>query len=193
MWQVNSATHWAREVAMRSLLLAGTAALLVPAALAPPAIAQISIGVGIGAAPPVCPYGYYNYEPYGCAPSGYYGPGYFYNGIFLGVGPWSNWGYGHGWGGHRFDGPRGGRYVYGARGYRTQSGYVEHRGRGPYAARDGHNNAVRHNAPRGGAHAPAAHGGASHAPSHAGPSHAAPAHNGGSHGGEPHGGGEHHP
>ena len=76
MWQVKSAAPWARKVAIRSLLLAGAAALLVPAALAPAASAQISIGVGIGAAPPVCPWGYYNYSPYGCAPSGYYGPGY---------------------------------------------------------------------------------------------------------------------
>ena len=33
---------------------------------------------------------------------GFYGPGYFYNGIFLGMGPWAGWGYGHGWGSHRF-------------------------------------------------------------------------------------------
>jgi hypothetical protein len=51
---------------------------------------------------PVCSYGYYDYAPYACAPYGFYGPGYFYNGIFLGMGPWAGWGYGHGWGGHRF-------------------------------------------------------------------------------------------
>jgi hypothetical protein len=197
MWQVKNVAPWARKVAIRSLLLAGTATLLVPLALVPALNAQISIGVGIGAGPPVCSWGYYNYSPYGCAPSGYYGPGYFYNGIFLGVGPWSNWGYEHGWGGHRFDGPRGGRYVVGARGYRTQAGYTEHGGRGPYAARDAHNNAYHGNAARGGGHAPAARAGESHgqshnAPSHNAPAHAAPAHNSGSHGGEPHGGGEHH-
>jgi len=45
---------------------------------------------------------------------GYYGPGYFYNGIFLGMGPWAGWGYGHGWGGHRFGGDGGGSYHGGA-------------------------------------------------------------------------------
>lgn len=185
MWQVKSVAPWAHKLAMRSLLLAGTTTLLVPLALVPTVSAQISIAVGVGSSPPVCPYGYYNYQPYGCAPSGYYGSGYFYNGVFLGVGPWSNWGYGHGWGGHRFDGPRGGRYIVGARGYRRQAVYVEHRGPGP--SRGSHNNAVHGNAPRGGGHPQAAHGGASH-----GPAHAAPAHNGGSHGGEPHGGGDHH-
>ena len=41
---------------------------------------------------------------------GYYGPGYFYNGIFLGMGPWGGWGYSHGWGGHRFVSEGGGSY-----------------------------------------------------------------------------------
>ena len=47
--------------------------------------------------PPDCPYGYYNYAPYACAPYGYYGPGWFTNGLFIGVGPWYGWGY-RGWG-----------------------------------------------------------------------------------------------
>src|ERR1700744_2563834 len=75
---------------------------LLPLALVPTANAQISIN--IGGPPPPCPYGYYEYAPYGCAPAGFYGPGYFHNGIFLGVGPWSNWGYNHGWGSYRFRG-----------------------------------------------------------------------------------------
>src|SRR5580698_9506127 len=49
--------------------------------------AQISVGVNIGAAP-ICPYGYFDYAPYDCAPYGYYGPDWFVNGIFIGVGPW---------------------------------------------------------------------------------------------------------
>ena len=86
------------------------AAVLIPfLASAPKANAQVSFSVQIGP-PPVCPYGYYDYPPYPCAPPGFYGPGYFYNGIFLGVGPWANWGYAHGWGHYRFVGPRGGRY-----------------------------------------------------------------------------------
>lgn len=86
------------------------AAVLIPLlASVPKANAQVSFSVQIGT-PPVCPYGYYDYPPYPCAPPGFYGPGYFYNGIFLGVGPWANWGYTHGWGRYRFVGPRGGTY-----------------------------------------------------------------------------------
>ena len=72
----------------KSLVLSGT--LLSAGSLAP---AQISVGVGIGAAP-VCPYGYFDYAPYSCAPYGYYGPDWFNGGIFIGAGPW-------------FHGPRG--------------------------------------------------------------------------------------
>jgi hypothetical protein len=45
------------------------------------------VGVGFGVAP-VCPYGYYETSPYGCAPDGYYGPEWFSNGLFIGAGPW---------------------------------------------------------------------------------------------------------
>jgi hypothetical protein len=54
---------------------------------------QVSIGVNIGA-PPACPYGYFDYPPYDCAPYGYYGPDWFAGGVFIGAGPW-------------FHGPRG--------------------------------------------------------------------------------------
>lgn len=37
---------------------------------------------------PACPYGYYDYAPYDCAPYGYYGPEWFPHGIFRGAGPW---------------------------------------------------------------------------------------------------------
>ena len=49
--------------------------------------AQVSFGVQIGAEP-ACPYGYYDYAPYQCAPYGYYGPEWFSNGVFIGSGPW---------------------------------------------------------------------------------------------------------
>lgn len=49
--------------------------------------AQLSISVNIGPQP-VCPYGYFSYQPYNCAPYGYYGPAWFTNGIFIGAGPW---------------------------------------------------------------------------------------------------------
>ncbi len=52
---------------------------------APRAEAQISINIG---PEPGCPYGYYDYTPYGCAPYGYYGPEWFNGGIFIGAGPW---------------------------------------------------------------------------------------------------------
>ena len=39
-------------------------------------------------APPVCPYGYYSYYPYACAPYGFYGPQWFVGGVFIGAGPW---------------------------------------------------------------------------------------------------------
>lgn len=56
---------------------------------------RVVVGVGVGPAyvgpPPVCAYGYYDYYPYACAPYGYYGPQWFVNGAFIGVGPWYHW------------------------------------------------------------------------------------------------------
>src|SRR5271154_7341726 len=137
-----------------------TTALLAPLALAPKANAQIAIS--IGGPPPISSYGYYGYAPYSCAPVGYYGSGYFYNGIFLGMGPWSGWGYNHGWGGHRFVAAGGGRYNGGFAGYR------------------GAHNSQPHAAP--------AHYNQSHAAAHNNQPHNAP-HAAAAHAGEPHGGG----
>jgi hypothetical protein len=142
MWQVKNMVH---KFIIRGLLLAGTSTLLACLALGPTVSAQIAISIN----PPVCSYGYYDYAPYGCAPVGFYGPGYFFNGIFLGVGPWANWGYGHGWGGHRFSGGGGGSYVAG----RGNGGGaliqpivdVDHRLQAPGAAADP--TAVRPDAP----------------------------------------------
>ena len=47
--------------------------------------AQVTINIGVA---PVCPYGYFDYVPYGCAPFGYYGPEWFRGGVFVGSGPW---------------------------------------------------------------------------------------------------------
>lgn len=47
--------------------------------------AQVSVNIGVA---PVCPYGYFDYTPYDCAPYGYYGPDWFTGGIFIGAGPW---------------------------------------------------------------------------------------------------------
>ncbi len=55
--------------------------------------APAQIAVQIGPAP-ICPYGYFDFPPYNCAPYGYYGPDWFVGGVFIGAGPW-------------FHGPRG--------------------------------------------------------------------------------------
>ena len=70
----------------KHLLIAAIAAICF-AVTAPKAQAQVSIGVNIGAEPD-CPYGYYDYAPYDCAPYGYYGPEWFTGGVFIGAGPW---------------------------------------------------------------------------------------------------------
>jgi hypothetical protein len=82
-----------KRFSFRYFLLAGAAAIAFAAA-APQAGAQISIRIGAGGPAPVCPYGYYDYAPYACAPYGYYGPNWFVGGTFIGAGPW-------------FHGPRG--------------------------------------------------------------------------------------
>jgi hypothetical protein len=63
-------------LALSALTLAGAV---------PMAQAQISIQIG---AEPSCPYGYYDYAPYNCAPDGYYGPEWFVGGRFVGAGKW---------------------------------------------------------------------------------------------------------
>jgi hypothetical protein len=66
------------------LLIAAMAGIGFTAS-APKAEAQVSVGIGIA---PDCPYGYYDVPPYACAPAGYYGPEWFSDGVFIGVGPW---------------------------------------------------------------------------------------------------------
>jgi hypothetical protein len=57
-------------------------------------LAQVSLHIGVPGvsvnvgAPPACPYGYYDYSPYNCAPYGYYGSEWFAGGVFVGAGPW---------------------------------------------------------------------------------------------------------
>jgi hypothetical protein len=65
-------------------IFALAAAVLSAGTVAP---AQVSFGVNVGG-PPVCPYGYFDYPPYDCAPYGYYGPDWFTGGLFIGAGPW---------------------------------------------------------------------------------------------------------
>jgi hypothetical protein len=40
---------------------------------------QVVVGIGVA---PDCPYGYFDYEPYDCAPYGYYGPDWFAGGMW---------------------------------------------------------------------------------------------------------------
>ncbi|WP_182275725.1 hypothetical protein [Granulicella sp. 5B5] len=73
---------------MKKFLFALTAAFALTFILpAPKADAQVSFGINIGE-PPVCPYGYYGYAPYNCAPYGYYSDDWFDNGVFIGAGRW---------------------------------------------------------------------------------------------------------
>ena len=197
MWQVKRVL---RKYAIRSGLLTGTTILLATMAIVPSGNAQVVIGIN----PPVCEYGYYDYSPYGCAPMGFYGPGYFYNGVFLGVGPWASWGYGHGWGDHRFSGGGGGRYVAGSR--NGGDFHAENRGSKPSAGRVSSNSRSSSRASATRSHAAESHARPSHGATHAAATRSAPSHGSshtaaarggsshgtGSHGGQAHGGGEPH-
>lgn len=108
--------------------------------------AQINIGVHIGPEPG-CPYGYFAYAPYNCAPYGYYSPDWFADGVFIGAGPWYH-GHEHFFGHvdnrwdphHGYRGPlpeRGERPFYGfhaneARDGRGHVGHEDHDGRGEH-------------------------------------------------------------
>jgi hypothetical protein len=69
---------------IRFLVLAAVAAMFLTAGV-PKTEAQLSVSIGVA---PACPYGYYDYSPYRCAPYGYYGREWFHGRTFIGVGPW---------------------------------------------------------------------------------------------------------
>ncbi len=69
----------------RVLTLTALAAITFAAMTTKTSPAQISVSIGN---PPDCPYGYYDYAPYACAPAGYYGPQWFNGGVFIGAGKW---------------------------------------------------------------------------------------------------------
>lgn len=69
---------------LKYLALAAVAGVCLTVA-APKANAQVAVDIGVA---PDCPYGYYDYAPYACAPYGYYGPEWFTGGVFIGAGPW---------------------------------------------------------------------------------------------------------
>lgn len=63
----------------------------------PAVLAQSAASTSVNNAPS-CPYGYYDFKPYDCAPYGYYGPDWFKGQTFIGAGPWFHgprWFYGH--------------------------------------------------------------------------------------------------
>lgn len=70
---------------LKYVLLAASSLLLASTPVTQTAQAQVTVGIGVA---PVCPYGYYDYAPYNCAPYGYYGPEWFNGGVFIGAGPW---------------------------------------------------------------------------------------------------------
>ncbi len=125
--------------------------------------AQVSFGVNVGPEP-VCPYGYFEYPPYDCAPYGYYGPDWFVNGLFIGAGPWFHGP--HGFYGHvdnRFD-PH-----HGYRGPLPQHGERPFNGFHANEARDGrgHTGTANHDGSR------------EHSPGFSGGGHAGGGHDGG--------------
>ena len=131
----------------KSGFLAIAALVIGLAVLAPGSKGQISVGVDIGAAP-VCPYGYFDYAPYDCAPYGYYGPDWFVGGVFIGAGPWFHGP--HGFWGHvdnRYDPHYGYHGPLPARG--EQPFYHFHGNE----ARDGHGNVGQAGHDGGGEHA----------------------------------------
>ena len=138
------------------------------AAFASTKVAPSQVVVGIGAEP-ACPYGYFDYAPYDCAPYGYYGPDWFVGGVFFGAGPWFHGPAGfHGHVDYRFDprrgynGPLPGR---GAEQFNHFQGNEARDGRGHVVAQPNHSGAGEHALPGyhgGGGGAP--HGGGGHGP-----------------------------
>jgi len=102
-----------KHMSIRKILALSALGAALVAGTTTVAPAQVDINIGVA---PVCPYGYFDYPPYDCAPYGYYGPDWFIGGAFIGAGPW-------------FHGPRG-FYGHVDNRYDPRHGY-----RGPMPAR----------------------------------------------------------
>jgi hypothetical protein len=146
-----------RLATMKALALSVLATAVV--SWAPVAPAQVSVNIGVA---PVCPYGYFDYAPYDCAPYGYYGPDWFMGGVFVGAGPWFH-------GSHGFFGHVDNRYDP----HHGYHGPLPERGAEPF-------NHFRGNEARDG------HGHEGQAPHDAGHEHALPGYHGGGHTGGHH-------
>jgi hypothetical protein len=145
--------HYKEKIAMsfwKPMVLSAVGVIALGASQVAPS--QVVVGIGVA---PDCPYGYFDYSPYDCAPYGYYGPDWFDGGVFIGAGPWF-----HGHGGfyghvdnrydphHGYNGPLPGR---GAQQFNHFQGNE---------ARDGHGNVGHAGHDAGGEHAlPGFHGG----------------------------------
>ena len=131
-------------------LLVGSTVAMGMLAMAPAAKPQVSIGINLGGAP-ACPYGYFDYAPYDCAPYGYYGPDWFADGLFIGAGPWFHGPHGfHGHVDNRYDphhgynGPMPGR---GAQPFNHFQGNEAHDGQGHVVATPNHQGGGEHALP----------------------------------------------
>jgi hypothetical protein len=154
-----------------------TVAALCMAVTAPSAQAQLSINVNIGAQP-ICPYGYFDYAPYRCAPFGYYGPTWFMGGVFIGAGPWFHGPEGfHGYVDRHYDPRYGYHGPFPSRG--EHADWDRHRGwehnfHGNYERQEVRHDNGRHNGqnkPHGNPHAEKDHGNAHGHPDHGHPDH----------------------
>ena len=142
------------------VLSAVAVAALIPGRVAP---SQVVVGIGVE---PGCPYGYFDYAPYDCAPYGYYGPDWFNGGIFIGAGPWFHGPHGfHGHVDNRYD-PRHGYHgpvpEHGAQQFNHFQGNEAHDEHGNVVAHENHSPAQEHALPGyrgGGGHPAAPHGG----------------------------------
>ena len=143
---------------VKTLVLTAFAVALL--SMASPAKAQIVVGIGVA---PICPYGYFDYAPYDCAPYGYYGPDWFVGGIFIGAGPWFH---GHaGFHGHvdnRYDphhGYNGPLPQRGEQAFNHFHGNEAHDGQGHVVATPNHDGANEHALPgyHGGGHSSGSH------------------------------------
>lgn len=156
---------------LQSLTLSIVAGALFSYASAAPA--QISINIGVA---PVCPYGYFDYAPYDCAPYGYYGPDWFVGGLFIGAGPWFHGP--HGFYGHvdnRYDPRHGYRGPLPGRGDQQFNHFHTNEARDGqgHAGNAGHNGSSEHALPgyQGGNNGGGSHGGGNSGGSHQGGGH----------------------
>jgi hypothetical protein len=147
---------------LKALAFSALAAAMVSGFAGAPA--QVSVNIGVA---PICPYGYYDFAPYNCAPYGYYGPDWFTGGVFIGAGPWFHGP--HGFYGHvdnRYDPRHGYHGPYPAHGEAPYNNFHANEARdgNGHVGNAGHDGASEHapGPPPGGGHSGGEHGGGGH-------------------------------